>query len=271
MVLLLFLTHHPPKNMKNHEFVTARRWQGAIAISIISFLTVTSGQALESRTWTNLNGQTLEAKFESQEGDNVILKQIGGEQTLTIPMATLSDADKAYVEGLKGGASAAQAKPEEKTKAVENIKFAAALDGKLVRLDQRKPVPVVGTVEKPYYAFYYSAGWCPPCRAFTPDLVKFYNRLKDEDLEKVELIFVSSDKTEEAMAEYMREFRMKFPALAFNEKSKIPEVSKLSGRGIPSLVVVDAEGKVISDSYVGGKYRGPDAVLDELKDLLKKG
>ncbi len=41
---------------------------------------------------------------------------------------------------------------------------------------------------------YFSAHWCPPCRAFTPNLVKFRDKNKDE----FEIVFVSSDKDEAA-------------------------------------------------------------------------
>jgi len=54
-----------------------------------------------------------------------------------------------------------------------------------------------------YYAIYYSAGWCGPCRAFTPDLVKWYKRNKSKHPD-FELIFVSSDRSEEDMASYMK-------------------------------------------------------------------
>src|SRR4051812_27138326 len=43
-----------------------------------------------------------------------------------------------------------------------------------------------------YYAIYYSASWCGPCRAFTPKLVQWYNEHK-KNSPQFELIFVSSD------------------------------------------------------------------------------
>ena len=48
--------------------------------------------------------------------------------------------------------------------------------------------------------YYFSAHWCPPCQSFTPKLKAFY-----EALDNVEVIFVSSDKTPEAMFSYMKE------------------------------------------------------------------
>ena len=43
---------------------------------------------------------------------------------------------------------------------------------------------------------------------------------------------------------------------------------KYAGDGIPCLVVVDANGKVISDSYAGKTYRGPAQVLNDLDQLF---
>jgi len=99
-----------------------------------------------------------------------------------------------------------------------------------------------------YYAIYYSAAWCGPCRAFTPDLVKWYKRNKNEN-PHFELIFVSSDRSEEDMAAYMKEDDMAWPALDFNKNKSNRTLTQYAGNGIPCLVFVDAEGKVLSDSY----------------------
>ena len=40
---------------------------------------------------------------------------------------------------------------------------------------------------------YFSAHWCPPCKAFTPLLVETYNKIKAAGKE-LEVVFVSSDK-----------------------------------------------------------------------------
>ena len=117
-----------------------------------------------------------------------------------------------------------------------------------------------------YYAIYSSAAWCGPCRAFTPDLVKFYNRLKPKHPE-FEVVFRSSDRSEAAMIDYMKEDKMKWPALKFGLDSP---VNRFRGGGIPCLVVVDQKGKVLSHSYVNNEYVGPRKVMEDLKDLLEK-
>ena len=58
---------------------------------------------------------------------------------------------------------------------------------------------------------------CGPCRAFTPQLVKTYNKIK-EDGKKFELIFVSSDRDQEAMDSYLRE--MPWWAIPFGDARK---------------------------------------------------
>ena len=63
---------------------------------------------------------------------------------------------------------------------------------------------------KAYVAFYFSAHWCPPCRGFTPQLVSVYKAIQ-ERLGKgegsLEIIFVSSDRDEDAYKEYFGEVR----------------------------------------------------------------
>ncbi|MDL5055368.1 thioredoxin-like domain-containing protein [Oscillatoria laete-virens NRMC-F 0139] len=54
------------------------------------------------------------------------------------------------------------------------------LEGSLVHLQDGHLIPLnVSTLSGvKYYAIYYSAEWCPPCRKFTPSLVSTYRQLK---------------------------------------------------------------------------------------------
>ena len=54
--------------------------------------------------------------------------------------------------------------------------------------------------DTPVLAFYFSAHWCPPCRQFTPMLADFYG-----EVDNVEIVFVSSDRSPEDMLSYMKE------------------------------------------------------------------
>ena len=121
--------------------------------------------------------------------------------------------------------------------------------------------------EKKIYGLYFSAHWCGPCRKFTPKLVDYYNKIASEHPE-FEIIFVSSDKSADAMTTYMREAGMPWPAIEFSKLTNVPSLKKYAGDGIPDLVIVDTSGKVLADSYVRGKYVGPERVLDDLNNIL---
>src|SRR5690606_10146272 len=103
--------------------------------------------------------------------------------------------------------------------------------------------PELGKVK--YFAFYRSASWCGPCRNFTPKLVKFYNRIKPKHPE-FELIFVSSDRSEDSMESYMVDDRMPWPAFEFGKHKSLV---RSNGNGIPCLIITDADGKKLYDSY----------------------
>merc|ERR1712194_201334 len=77
---------------------------------------------------------------------------------------------------------------------------------------------------------YFSAHWCPPCKMFTPKLAEFYNNgLKD----KMEIIFVSSDKDEGSFNEYFKE--MPWLALPYEKRQDKGLLSDTFGvSGIPS-------------------------------------
>ena len=144
-----------------------------------------------------------------------------------------------------------------------------ALTGKLVSL-QGKTVKKYDDAALPnakYFAIYFSASWCPPCRGFTPDLVKWYQETKPKN-PQFELVFVSRDRSEDAMEAYIKTDSMPWPSLAYRKIENTAEITKLAGRGIPCLVLIDQNGQVLSHSYEGETYIGPSKVLQDIDRVL---
>ncbi|CAM9699306.1 unnamed protein product [Discosporangium mesarthrocarpum] len=61
-------------------------------------------------------------------------------------------------------------------------------------------------IEGKTLALYFSAHWCPPCRAFTPKLISLYKAMmaraeSNGSPAAVEFVYVSSDKSEQQFAE----------------------------------------------------------------------
>ncbi|RVW47305.1 putative nucleoredoxin 1 [Vitis vinifera] len=61
-------------------------------------------------------------------------------------------------------------------------------------------IPVSDLVGK-NILLYFSAHWCPPCRAFLPKLIEAYQKIKTKD-EAFEVIFISSDKDQTSFDEF---------------------------------------------------------------------
>jgi len=102
---------------------------------------------------------------------------------------------------------------------------------------------------------YFSAHWCPPCRAFTPMLADVYKRYSVGD---VEVIFVSSDRDESQFAGYFAE--MPWTAVPFADRERKEKLSqKFSVSGIPKLVVLNGvDGKVVSENGRGEVQKTSD-------------
>ncbi|MFH1496730.1 MAG: thioredoxin-like domain-containing protein [Verrucomicrobiota bacterium] len=223
---------------------------------------ITASAAVEN--WTNVDGAVMEAEFQGRSGDNVLFRKADGFR-YSYPYAKLQEADRARIDARMSGVTPKTVEPVEG-------KMPTGLTGKLVELNGKSLSASsgerLGGVK--FLAFYYSAHWCPPCRGFTPELVKTYERIKASNPE-FELIFISSDRTEEAMEGYMTEYGMKWPALKFGQKKTVGLVRRPSHeRGIPNLVFMDAEGNELSTSYTPeGEYRGPRNVLKDIQRHFK--
>ena len=94
---------------------------------------------------------------------------------------------------------------------------------------------------------YFSAHWCPPCRSFTPKLVKF----RDANKKDFEVVFVSSDRSPKAQMAYMKETGMKWYTLPHRSSAANALAKKHGIRGIPALIIVSPDGKTITKNGRG--------------------
>jgi nucleoredoxin len=120
---------------------------------------------------------------------------------------------------------------------------------------------------KKLVVFYFSAHWCAPCRKFTPQLVDYYRRVAPEHPE-FEIVFYSFDKSPFAFETYMRETNMPWLAIDYMKLKGKEALAKTAGDGIPSLVLVDSSGNVISSSHAGSQNFGPEKVLTDLDAIF---
>ena len=108
---------------------------------------------------------------------------------------------------------------------------------------------------------YFSAHWCPPCRAFTPKLVDF----RDKNAAEFEVVFVSFDKSQEEKDKYMAEAKMQWPTVPFKSESGNALAKKFGVRGIPMLVVLSPAGNPVSTNARTEVMQSPDKAIEQWK------
>jgi thiol-disulfide isomerase/thioredoxin len=131
--------------------------------------------------------------------------------------------------------------------------------------DQLVPFNSAKFVNAPYTVLYYSAGWCPDCRRFSPSLVDAYAH-QTNGTPRFEVLLISQDKNAEGMLKYMQTERMQWPALAYEKVKRAEDLKKLySGHGIPCLTVINAKGDVVLQSK---SDQDANDVLKEMQEML---
>lgn len=226
---------------------------------LLCLLFVATLATASARTWTNQNGNTIEADFVALNGETLVLKGKGGKNQ-EIPLASLTDVDQNFAKERAAASNSTSTDPPSVFKGV--------IEGKLVAVDGKRVSKFEMAAEPQYYAFYFSAGWCAPCKAFTPQLISFYNGNPGAK-KTFEVIFLSRDKSGGEMEEYMKVGKMPWPAVRFRDARRIDEITKYEGNGIPCLVLVDRQGKVIADGSVNGEYIGPASTLAKMGELAR--
>ena len=210
--------------------------------------------ALESGVWRTSNSEADHAK--AREAEVARQRQLQIEQDRQL--STLYQARQSETR-----ARLAAAPPPGETHVLDDLK------SKLVRCQEGIISRVDGAElqTKKLVALYYSAHWCGPCRKFTPQLVEYYNRVREAHPE-FELIFVSADRSRFGWETYIRETKMPWLAVDYDQLAEMPDVKKLGGDSIPSLLVLDSNSRVIASTYEGQNYIGPQNALAALDKIF---
>jgi thiol-disulfide isomerase/thioredoxin len=216
-----------------------------------------------AETWQTTRGQHLEGKISGVYGPLVVIAD--RKSSSAVPMEELNDADLARV------AAFVAAKPAQAASwSAASSKVSKALKGRLQILGGEKLAAFEPGArgEPEFYLVYFGAGWCPPCREFSPKLVAAYQRLKATAPDRFEAVFVSSDRDAGDFLKYIQHVRMPWPVLKFNDRGSVDVIERWAGTGIPCLVVVTREGDALLHSYRGTEYVGPYDVLERFETLL---
>ena len=88
------------------------------------------------------------------------------------------------------------------------------------------------------------ATWCGPCIRELPNVREVYDRLHDQGLE---IVGISLDKDREALDSFLAENQLPWETLAGDDTQELAE--KYGVRGIPTMIVVDKEGKILGVAH----------------------
>jgi len=101
------------------------------------------------------------------------------------------------------------------------------------------------TKDAPLIGLYFSAHWCGPCRAFTPQLAAFVAMLEEEEDITLPVIFGSGDRDEASFKDYLS--TMPWTAFPHGDPRVDALKSKYGVSGIPWLVILDKEGRLVAN------------------------
>lgn len=125
------------------------------------------------------------------------------------------------------------------------------IDGKTFQLSKLKGKTVV---------LDFWASWCPDCRKDAPEVVRMY---KEYAPQGVEFVGISMDTDVAAWKKACEQFGIDYTQVSELKKFKETDISKVYGvQWIPSMVVIDKEGKVALSTVLTYKV---DKYLKELR------
>ncbi len=172
------------------------------------------------------------------------------------PEASPAKARKATMKPPRARAEAAEAaSPKAKTAKAEPPAAAAPAKPKIAPAgsarvaDVLATLPLVNEVEPNtkarYFIYLMSAGWCGPCNAEMPHIVKAYEEIRREGV--AELILIDFDSKPEQARAYMDKYGATFPAVMESVAPALPGIQP--PQGIPSAIIVDERGNMVKRGH----------------------
>lgn len=205
------------------------------ALPILLGILFAASASAEFRRWTRNDGKTAELELLSvteTSGEKSGEFRMRSGQKVVLKSTSLGEADsKALAEWKPKAAAAASV-------------FDEILDGNLVKLSGKSLV-AFEDMKKPskYYVFYYTASWCGPCQNYTPSLVEFYEKNKNDNFE---IVLITSDEDQGDMQQYAVTKKMAWPLLKLNKADDFKKKFNHGVSGIPSVITCSLDGKIVS-------------------------
>jgi len=220
---------------------------------LLAFISLSSAFP-QMRTWTSSTGSKIEAELVDYSDRVVVLLSSKGRK-ISLGINKLSPADQVIVTNWKGKGSVSSTPKASPAKQAISPGLAEMLPEEL--LDSTGKKISRNELAGKTVGFYFSAHWCPPCRAFTPNLVKFRDSNKDD----FEVVFVSSDKSPDAQMGYMKETNMKWYTLPHRSSEANALKQKFGVRGIPALIIVSPDGETVTKNGRGDVSSNPAGAI----------
>ena len=110
-----------------------------------------------------------------------------------------------------------------------------------------KTVAASKTLEgRQFIALYFSARWSDEGKDFSPELLQFKNKCR-QNKNAFEIVFVSWDKSQSEMYGYMKDAGMDWPAIPYDNPMIKELYKQFKVEDVPRVVVLDEKGRVVSE------------------------
>ncbi len=118
-------------------------------------------------------------------------------------------------------------------------------------------------LNKKIIGLYFSGSYCPPCKKFTPILKDIYLKIKEKN-NYFEIIFISSDKSENEFKEYYNS--MPWLAVPYEKRHIKTKLCNLFGiKTIPRLIILDNDNEIIdldARKFIEENHNNIDKIIE---------
>ncbi len=196
---------------------------------------------LNARSWTSSDGsRTFEGTLRSYNSDTGEVTVLMEGRPVIFPESKLSAEDIAFIKEEE------QKKIDTKaSKPDESSIGAAVLKAKLHRLDGKRFRRAELEKAPEYYIFYFSASWCPPCRAGAPKMVEKYQAAIPEN-SKVTMIHVSLDRSDDAAKKWAIAENFPWLTILPDDRERSDLMQFKTTRSVPECIVYRPNGEVVT-------------------------